>query len=210
MQQCRKPLILAAIMAVPFLLAVSRADSDSQAALEYKLKAAFLYNFLKFVEWPSDPTADSNGAPVTIVILCKEQHGAIFDEIASRKVKDRPIIVRRFTDFNAAETKAALSACQMVFVTACQQEHAKEVIAMLRKRPVLLVGEQPGFIEGGGMINFLMQEGKVCFEINADCAEEAGLAMGSQLLRLAKRVIKAGKPQSSSALGLELTFPRGA
>jgi len=177
--------------------------------LEYKVKAACLYNFIKFIEWPDDKTSDSS-TPITIGILGEDNFGTAFNEITSRKIRDRNLVVKKISDFSAENAKPELLKCRLVFVSTSQRQHTGEVIELLRNKPVLLVGENDGFIEAGGIINFVMQDNKVCFEINADSAEEAQLKMASQLLRLAKRVIKSGKSQSSNAVGIMLQNMRGA
>ena len=185
-------LLLAAGLSSPI------SGADTKASIEYKVKAAFLYNFIKFVEWPDEQKVDVN-VPITIGILCDDGEAKIFSELASRKVKDRSIVVKMLADFQSDETKAELVKCQIVFVTSCEQACSKEAVALLRKLPILTIGESEGFLETGGTINFIMQDGKVCFEINAKAADEVNLKVASQLLRLAKRVIKNDKAKTSKS-----------
>jgi hypothetical protein len=194
--EMRKARLLLACLMVVAALGVSTARAESNASLEYKVKAAFLYNFLKFVEWPADQGVETT-APITVGIVCNDEHANSFDEIATRKVKDRSIIIKKFADVTTPEAKAGLAKCQLIYVTASLRDISKDIIALTRKQPVLVVGESEGFIEAGGIINFVMQDNKVCFEINADSADEANLKIASQLLRLAKRVIKTDKSKSS-------------
>ena len=177
-------------------LALPISGADTKPTIEYKVKAAFLYNFIKFVEWPNDQKADVN-IPITIGIIGEDNFGAAFDEIASRKIKDRSLVIKRFADFDTDEAKAGLPQCQLVFVSASQQQYTKDIITLLRKKPILIIGESKGFLEAGGAVNFVMQDGKVCFEINTDMTDEANLKVASQLLRLAKRVVKSEKTQTS-------------
>jgi hypothetical protein len=182
---------------------VSRpAMADTPNSLEYKVKAAFLYNFIKFIEWPDVPDLDVSNTPITIGILGEDKFGPAFDEITTRKVRDRSIAIKRFADFGAQDAQDGLSKCQLVFVSASQRQYTKEIIALLNKKPILVVGENEGFLEAGGTINFIMQDNKVCFEINADRADETNLKIAAQLLKLAKRVIKGEKSRSSSATWL--------
>jgi hypothetical protein len=190
-------IFLASLLLIAWL-ALPISGADTKLSIEYKVKAAFLYNFLKFVEWPDDQKADVN-APIVIGLLCHDDVTKVFDELASRKVKDRSIIVKRFADFKSAETKAELTKCQIVFITTCEQEYSKDAITLLHKLPILVIGESEGFLEAGGVINFIMQEGKVCFEINAKAADEVNLKVASQLLRLAKRIIKSEKTKTSKS-----------
>jgi hypothetical protein len=181
---------------------VSRsAMAETANLLEYKVKAAFLFNFIKFIEWP-DPGADVNNTPIMIGILGEDKFGPAFDEITARKVRDRSIAIKRFADFSAQDAQDGLLKCQLVFVSASQRQHTKEIMALLNKKSILVIGENEGFLEAGGTINFIMQDNKVCFEINADRADEANLKIAAQLLKLAKRVIKSEKSRSSSATWL--------
>jgi hypothetical protein len=193
--------LLAATLIAFALCATGYVKAEEAPSLEYKVKAAFLYNFLKFVEWPADKNADST--PITIGIVGEDKFGSAFNEITSRKIKDRSIAIRRFVEFNNDQTRSELTKCQLVFVSANQQEHIRDIIALLKSKPVLVVGETPKFLEAGGMINFIMQEDKVCFEINDDAASSATLKIASQLLRLAKRVIDKDAKSSSA---VELIF----
>jgi hypothetical protein len=204
----RRILLTAAMMFVAS--SVSRPGMAGEApSLEYKVKAAFLYNFLKFVEWPDDQSADVS-IPITIGILGEDRFGTAFNEITSRKVKERTIVVRRFSDYGTDETKKGLAECHLVFISASSRQHAKDVAALLSRRPVLVVGESDGFLEAGGSVNFIMQDNKVCFEISLDNADRADLKIAAQLLRLAKRVVKDGKARSSNAMDLFFRQARGA
>jgi hypothetical protein len=185
-------ILLAAWPALPV------SGDETKSVIEYKVKAAFLFNFIKFVEWPDEQKTDVN-APITIGILCDDDLADHFGELESRKIRDRSIVVKKFRSFETADDKAGLARCQVVYVTTCMQKYGKETIAMLHKLPILVIGESDGFLEAGGMINFIIADGKVCFEINTKAADEAGLKIGSQLLRLAKRVIKNEKPRTSGA-----------
>jgi hypothetical protein len=210
MARIGKPNLLAVALIAAVLCAAGVARAEETLSLEYKVKAAFLFNFLKFVEWPPPQTTDTS-TPITIAVLGEDKFGTAFDEITSRKIKDRSIVIKRFVDFNTEETKAQLPLCQLVFISANQQKHIKDIIGLLQKKPVLVVGETAGFLEAGGMVNFIMQEGKVCFEVNQDTAAISELKMASQLMRLAKRVINKDAPaKSSNATELMFRQTRGA
>jgi hypothetical protein len=209
MTRIGKCALLTAILIAVLTGAAGPARAEDAPSLEYKVKAAFLFNFLKFVEWPPPEPSQLN-TPITIAVLGTDKFGAAFDEVTSRKIKDRGIAIKRFADFNSDEAKAQLPSCQLVFVSANQQKYTKEILDLLHKKPVLIVGETPGFLEAGGMVNFIMQDGKVCFELNQDTAEICELKMASQLMRLAKRVIDKDGPRTSNATELMLRQTRGA
>jgi hypothetical protein len=208
----RKLALWAAILIAVVLCTARGARAEDAPSLEYKVKAAFLYNFLKFIEWPAESAPAAATSPITIGILGDDKFGTAFTEITSRKIKDRSITVRKFTDFNTDEARAGLPKCHLIFVSANQEKYTKDILALLQKKPVLTVGETAGFLEAGGMINFIMQESKVCFEVNEDATAESTLKMASQLMRLAKRVIDKDAPATKSSNAMELMFrqTRGA
>ncbi|HSV26310.1 MAG TPA: YfiR family protein [Sedimentisphaerales bacterium] len=208
MQIANRWILLAAVMVFVPSLAVRSGYAGEAPTLEYRVKAAFLYNFLKFVEWPDDQSADAN-VPITIGILGEDRFGTAFDEIVSRKVKDRNIVVKRFSSHDTEQAKAGLAGCHLVFVTVSHRRHARDVAAMLAGKPVLLVGESDGFLEAGGSVNFIMQGDRVSFDINLDNADRAGLTIASQLLRLARRVVKDGRTRSSNTIDLFFRQTRG-
>jgi hypothetical protein len=164
------------------------APFSSQAAdesLEYPVKAAFLFNFTKFIEWPPDAFAQSD-APLDICIMGVDPFGRALDEtVAGEIVKGRKVIVQRI------ERAPAPESCQVVFIGA--QEfigHDKGAHSILAEfgRGVLTVGEGNTFLGEGGMIAFVIENRRVRFEINQAAASSAGLRLSSQLLKVAKSV----------------------
>jgi len=168
-----------------------------------QLKAAFVYNFIKFVEWPDEKNMDSD-KPITIGIIGSRDSVQAFDPIKHKKAKGRDISIKYFTDYKRLakspesddpiwqQTIAALKTCDVLLLCKCNDAHIgdpTEIIKALGSSSVLTVGETPGFLESGGMINFLMEGNKVRFEINLVAAKQAKLRIRSQLLRLAQRVI---------------------
>jgi hypothetical protein len=169
-------LLLAALLAIP-------AGVRAQAAGEYDLKAAFLYNFAKFVDWPPSAFPEPN-ASFRICVLGRDPFGGSLqaavggEEIAGHKLT----VVR--TDSLSKPT-----GCQILFISRSERDHAAQVLAAVRESPVLTVADTPGFLEQGGIINFLLEGGKVRFEINKEAADKAGLTISSKLLQLARRVV---------------------
>jgi len=158
--------------------------SDVRAALEYQVKAAFLYNFAKFVEWPAEalsPTTDV----VVIGVFGEDPFGAILEQTLEGKTccHDRRLVARRFR-----RGKDATSA-QILFIGASEDGRLADILANLDGASVLTVSDIDHFTDRGGMIGFRREANKVRFEINADAAAHAGLTISSQLLKLATRVI---------------------
>lgn len=174
-------------------------DTKSSASREYKIKAAFLYNFLKTVDWPKDALADSN-EPIVIGLIGKDQFGSAFDPAKEKNVKGKKIIIKRFKGFGQRsddkdETKSqaeveALRKCHLLFVCSSEKAGFKEIIQAVRDHSVLTVGELDGFLEAGGIINFIPKAQKGEFEINVPASKHARLSISSKLIRIAKRVIK--------------------
>ncbi|MBN1359420.1 MAG: YfiR family protein [Sedimentisphaerales bacterium] len=201
----------APLLTVVLLLGASipttvRADEASER--EYQLKAAFLYNFIMFIDSPrlappdeADRNAPQARKPILIGIIGKDPFGAAFEPLKNKEVRDRPVVVKRFkglelpvdTDDDEKDVFGDLEAvrqCHVLFICASEQAHLKAVLGPLKGHSVLTVSDVPGFLEAGGMVNFIIEDKKVRFEINTGPAEQARLAIRSKLLRLAQRVIK--------------------
>jgi len=185
------------LFAVPI---AAQAQEQSAQSREYQIKAAFLYNFINFVDWPEEKFADTN-EPIIIGIIGEDPFGDVFEPIKNKKVEGRGIVIKQFKSFeelkkSSGEDNAescrkieALRKCHLLFICA-EEKNFKEIINSVRDHNVLTVGDMEGFLESGGIINFLMEERKVRFEINVAAAKRAGLKMRSKLLRLAKRVVE--------------------
>jgi hypothetical protein len=160
---------------------VALADKSPPAGVtqEYDLKAAFLFNFAHYVEWPRDAFL-SETAPVTIGILGEDPFHRSLDEIvANEMVGGRKLIVRRFASIEQIEP------CQILFVSASHTKRLDQVVAKLGKQSVLTVGDTEGFTARSGMIGFEMVKNRLKLRINLPAARAAGLTISSQLLRQA-------------------------
>ena len=156
------------------------ADAAAAApARECEIKAAFLYNFTKFVDWPARTFANAD-APIVIGVLgdspCAQELEHL---IKDRKVNGRTIVMRRIA--SAEEAKVT----QLLFVGFAQETQFAGLKAAIESLPVLTVGESPRFATLGGAIDFVPQGDKIRFEINIDAAEHAGLKISAQLQKLA-------------------------
>lgn len=146
---------------------------------EYTVKAAFLFNFAKFVEWPAEAFA-SPASPVVIAVLGRDPFGPMLDEMThDERVNGREIVVRRVKwDDN-------LGGAHILFVGSSEARRMPQLLDRLGGTSVLTVGEYDEFARGGGMIHFVTQNYRVRFEINARAASNAGLKISSKLLSLA-------------------------
>ena len=161
----------------------AQTDDAAEVNREYPIKAAYLYQFCRYVQWPTSAFADDR-SPLEIGVLGSDLFGGTLDEIArTKRIDGRLIVVRRFASM------AEYTPCQVLFVNASVGAEEKAVaVQKLRGLPVLIVGEEPGFAEHGGTVNFFQEENKIRFEINAEVARQARLKISSKLLSLAKIV----------------------
>jgi uncharacterized protein DUF4154 len=160
-------------------------DSTMEAAeqsLEYQVKAAFLLNFTKFIDWPAGAFTDAD-SPLAICVVGKDPFRHTLDDILQGEVVSRrKLIVRRIGEAPAART------CQVVFLSAAEKDVR---IAFSTLGPgVLTVGEGEGFLREGGMITFVVENRRVRFDINQTAAENASLKISSRLLSVARSVTR--------------------
>jgi hypothetical protein len=151
---------------------------QAQAADEYRVKAAFIFNFAKFVEWPSDAFAD--GGALVVGVVGDDPFGGALDQLNSNTANGRRLLIKRF------RWGDNLRACQILFISASEGRHLGKIMESIRGTSVLTIGEMPQFNRSGGMIRFVIQNNKVRFEINAAAAGQARLRISSKLLALSK------------------------
>ena len=149
-----------------------------QPSTEYRIKAAFLYNFTSFVTWPETFAGQSG---FTLCVFGHDPFGNLLDRLAGRSVKNTKLVVRRL------ESLALLDQCQLVFISETSSDQLGAAMTLLHGLPVLTVSDIHGFTELGGIIEFRIIENKVRFDINIDAAESSGLRISSKLLSLATR-----------------------
>lgn len=142
------------------------------------VEAAYLYNFEKFATWPSD--AGQETAPFALCILGEDSFGETLDSMIKDEThQGRKLVVRRLP------SAAAANNCQILFIGQSEESRLTKDLNALQKKPVLTVSSLPGFLEHGGMIQFLLQNRKVRFAVNLTAAEQAGLVLSSELLKVA-------------------------
>jgi YfiR/HmsC-like len=175
------------ILAGWLTLGAASAGAGEDELSEYEIKAAFLLNFARFVEWPPAEFASPND-PIVLGVFGTDPFGAALDQItAGKKINGRPLAIRRITDLSG------LRACQLVFVPASDARRLEDVVAAVGNRGVLIVGESKGFTGRGGMINFVLRDNHVRFEVNPAAAARAGIKVSSKMLQLA--IIVSGSSQ---------------
>ena len=160
---------------------ISYVRAQAPEAGEYPVKAAFLFNFAKFVDWPADAFKGPTD-PIAICVLGRDPFGTALDDVVRNKtVANRGFVVRAVSDAQQA------SKCQIVFVTASERKHFRSLLEELKGRSILTVGEAEDFTASGGVINFKLKDARVRIEIDAEAAERARLRISSKLLSLAER-----------------------
>jgi len=160
----------------PFLYA------QQPKASEFQVKAAYLYNFGRFVQWPDETGANS----FTICVLGADPFGQALDTtLAGGTIAGKSVTAKRIAKPEEVDS------CRILFISSSEESHLKEDLAALDKTRVLTVSDIPRFSERGGMIGFLFDGNRVRFDVNLDSAQGAGLTLSSELLRVATNVRKA-------------------
>jgi uncharacterized protein DUF4154 len=163
------------------LACVCGLEAQGPARTESEVKAAYLYSFGRFVQWPT--RSDGTAARFTICVLGTDPFGATLDAIvAGTTVRGRNVAVRRLP------AVAAATDCDVVFISASEERQLAAILEHLRNADVLTVSDMTQFAERGGMIQFVTVANRVRFEINLSPARQAGLILSSELLRVASTV----------------------
>ena len=155
---------------------------DSSISAEYLIKAGFIYNFANLVQWPTNAFAQLD-SPIVIGILGEDPFGTVLDRVlAGKRVNGRAFLVKRL------KSAVDLKECHILFVSSSEIAHLAEAIHFVKGMPILTIGEIPGFAKRGGIINLVLEDNKVHFEVNVEAAKEADLTISSRLLALARIV----------------------
>jgi YfiR/HmsC-like len=174
--------LLAGCLAFIAPLALSEETGVSK---EYQIKAAFVYNFTKFVEWPERSFADAS-SPIVIGAFCPQPVSAELERVVrDRKVNGRSVVVKKL---DAAEEARST---HVLFICASQEAQIANIESAISGLPVVTVGESARFVEAGGMIYLVREDDKVRFEINMQPAERRGVKVSAQLQKLARLVRRA-------------------
>ncbi|MCC7261877.1 MAG: YfiR family protein [Candidatus Latescibacteria bacterium] len=168
------------ILALMVLLWWSGPSPAAEGPSEYQVKAAFLYKFARFIEWPATSFADTASALV-IGILGDDPFGPMLDQaIAGKLVQGRPLQILRLDHLDQVPR------CHILFVGRQRDPKTAQILSLVGGHPVLSVGEADDFARAGGVIHLLVDDQRVFFEINTEAAQRAGLRISSQLLKLAR------------------------
>ncbi|MFN3650894.1 MAG: YfiR family protein [Armatimonadota bacterium] len=172
-------LALAALLAAASgLLCLPRAEA--QDPREYSIKAAYLYNFARYVDWPQQALPENGN--LVVGVIGKDPFGPALNTLSGKNVKGRNVVVRRF------DTPREASRCHVLFIPESERSRLPQILEAVKDESVLTVSDISGFARSGGMINFKSEDNRIRFEINPGAAERAKLSLSSQLLKLAKVV----------------------
>ncbi len=178
----KRATIKGAILWIAFFGLLFKAHPVSGAELsmpEYQVKALFLLNFTKYVDWPPASFATAN-SPIIIGLCGEDRFGdALNKAVAGKTISGRPIRIQPVGKDSATEK------CQILFIGDSDKKRVSEILGRIKALPVLTVGEVDQFLEQGGVINFVKKEEKIRLEINLDAARQAGLQISSKLLNVA-------------------------
>jgi hypothetical protein len=151
-------------------------------ATEYQVKAAYLYNFGRFVNW-SAGTQPRDSGPFSVCVIGTDPFGPSLEgTLGGETIDQRKVVTRRISKPQEA------TSCQILFVSASESGRLKDIFPAIEKMNVLTVSDIPGFSEHGGMIQFVAQRDKIRFEVNLSNIERAGLSLSSELLKVAVTV----------------------
>ena len=173
-----------ALLCLALSLLCAVIPSVAEETPEYQVKATFLYKLVNFVEWPSEAFAQEN-SPFVVGVLGDDPFGANLDKsVEGKSLDSHKVVVKRFKKLADLET------CHMLFVSRSEKDKMSKIVERVGKANTLIIGDNDQCLPRGGTINFILEDKKVRFEINAGAADRAGLKISSKLMQLATKVVR--------------------
>jgi len=174
--------IAAGLMCAALAIPSGAQSADTSDTSEYLIKAGFTYNFAKLMDWPANAFPQAN-SPIVIGVMGADPFGGTLDQVLQGKqANGREFVVKHL------KWGMDYKDCDILFVSSSESIHVDEILKSVHGLPVLTIGEMPGFAQRGGIINFILEDNKVRFEVNVDAAKTANINISSRLLSLAKIV----------------------
>jgi len=167
------------VMLYGFSAAALNTNADKEKYAVYKVKAAYLYNFAKFVEWPPEAFAGPS-LPLGICIVGEDPFGDTLNSLKDKSARGRKLEIRQYAG------NAELKGCHILFISASEKKNLADILEMTKDRHILTVSEMKKFADRGGMINLKEAKNKIRLEINHEAAKHSGLKVSSKLLKIAK------------------------
>lgn len=179
--------------------------SKNATEVEYEVKAAFIYNFIKFTEWPTEKQESQDSShQMTIGILGDNPFGSTFNPIIGKEAHGQKIALVEIPGFHEFYSKyqnkdkafaayltqyqEMIEACDVLFICESEKDHIDELLSYLSGKMILTISDLSGFAKKGGIIGFVKDNNKVRFEINLEAARKEGIKIRAQLLKLAKEL----------------------
>jgi hypothetical protein len=161
---------------------LSAGPAEEAPLSEYQVKSALLLNFVRYSDWPATAFANPD-SPYVVGIAGRDPFGKDLEKAFERKtVKGRPFVLKRVSG------EQEMRACHLLFVSSSERRRSRELLEKISGAPVLTVGDFPDFLDHGGVINFLIKDGSVRFEINLEPARGTGIKLDANLLKVAASV----------------------
>lgn len=167
------------VLCVLLLLGCAAAGALAQAVSEHAVKAGFVFNFIKFTQWPAGAAAH---APLRLCSTGAQALQGQLELLQGRAVGSR--VLEIVSDVSATNVRQ----CDVLFLTEGDADRLHTLLHSLGHAPVLTVGDLPGFVQAGGMIGLRIEASRVRFDVNLVAAQRAGLQPNSQMLKLAGKV----------------------
>lgn len=164
--------------------------ADPPPSREYVIKAAFLYNFAKFVDWPGEAFPNRR-TPLTLCILGKDPFGVALESIKGKTVRSRRLVIQHLARIDDLEQ------CHILFISTSEEKRLSQILSTIRGKTILTVSDINSFARRGGIINLVTAKSKIRFEINVDAMDLVGLKISSKLLKLAKIVMDEGREEEN-------------
>jgi len=171
---------LSIAIAIGLLLTLCRPCGADMTPREQQVKAAFIYNFSQFVEWPADAFAGTDAPFVVAIVGADPFNGALEHAMANKSVGDRPMVVKHFKSVDNLEP------CQILFIPSTQDDALASILARVGKSPTLTVGDSDAFMPAGGAIGLMLEDGHMRFQLDPDVLDAARLKASAKLMKLAR------------------------
>lgn len=174
-------------VAACFVLCFFGLSAQGQNVSEYEVKAIYLYNFSRFIQWPEGATSGDDS--FSICVLGQDPFGpALNATLDNKAVQGKNVKIRRIADLQDS------IGCRVLFISASEQKRLTQILSQLIGMSVLTVSDMPKFRERGGMVQFIWERDKVRFEVNLPSTRRAGLVLSADLLKVAANARRLGLP----------------
>lgn len=161
------------------LSAFGVAWGETPESREYAVKAAFLYNFAKFVDWPADAFKNEN-SPFVLGIVGADPFGSALESLKEKTVKGHKLVIKRLPRLENFED------CHLLFISGSEKSNLRSVLAAVKNHNILTVSDLERFAHQGGMVGLVTADNTIQFEVNLEPIQRSKLKVSSQLLKLAK------------------------